>query len=245
MEDLCNLLFELSSNERMNIMLSLLQENQKLSHISQKLDMTITETSRHLQRMSDIQLVQKEVDGRFSPTRYGELAIMLLSNLTFLSENRDYFLEHDISNLPYEFVNRLGELESSTYERDAVGWIARVYKMFEEADEYIWVQSYQLSIPPNFVPLLQNKVENKVDFRGIYPNRARARIPSDFEHHVRFLDNIGIRIVVTDKEATAGFPHQSEQPHYTGFFSKDSKFIKWCKDIHQFYWQRATLGYAR
>jgi predicted transcriptional regulator len=220
----------------MNIMQSLLQENLKLSHLSKKLDMTVTETSRHLQRLSDIQLVRKDADGRFSSTKYGELAIMLLSNLTFLSENRQYFLEHDVSNLPYEFSNRLGELVSSTYENDSVRLIARVFKMLEEADEYIWAKSYQLS--PNMVPLIQNKVENEVEFRGIYP--TDIAIPSGLEHHIRLLDKIEIRILVTDKEAMAGFKHQSEQPSYTGFFSKDSKFIKWCNDVHQHYWEEAS-----
>ena len=240
MEDLCDLLFELSSNERMNIMLSLLQENLKLSHVSQKLEMTVTEASRHLQRLSDVQLVHKEVDGRFSPTKYGELAIMLLSNLTFISENRKYFLEHNVSNLPYEFSNRLGELLSSSFEIDAVRVLTRVSKILDEADEYIWSQSYQLS--PNHVPIIQRKVENDVDFRGIYP--TDLVIPSDLKQHIRFLQNINIRVLVTEKEAMAGFQHLSEQPRYSAFFSKDSKFIKWCKDIHKYYWQKAVYGNA-
>lgn len=236
MGDLCDLLFELSSEERMNIMRSLLQESLKLSHVSKELDMTVTEASRHLQRLSDVQLVQKEVDGRFSPTKYGELAVMLLSNLNFISENRRYFLEHDVSNLPYEFTNRLGELVSSTYENDSVRLIARVFKILEEADEYMWAESYQLS--PNMVPLIQEKVESEVEFRGIYP--TNITIPSGLERHVRFLDKIEVRILVTDKEAMAGFKHQSEQPSYTGFFSRDSKFIKWCKDVHRHYWEEAS-----
>ena len=243
MDDLCDLLFELSSNERMNIMLSLLQEKLRLSHISQKLDMTVTEASRHLQRLSNVQLVHKEVNGRFSPTKYGEQAIMFLSNLTFLSENKHYFLEHDVSNLPYEFSNRIGELVTSTYEIDAVRVIDRGFKMLEESDEYIWAHSYQNpQFPRNWVPLIQNKVENEVDFQGVYP--LDSVIPTGLEHHIRFSDNVEIRIMVTDKEAMASFKPQSGQPRYIGFFSKDSKFRKWCKDIHQHYWRRATLGNA-
>ena len=63
MEDLCDLLFEFSSTERMNIMLSLQEERLKLSHVSNKLNMTVTETSRHLQRLSDIRLIEKDVGG--------------------------------------------------------------------------------------------------------------------------------------------------------------------------------------
>jgi predicted transcriptional regulator len=240
MENLCDLLFELSSSERMNIMQILLQESLKLSHVSQRLGMTVTETSRHLQRLSEVQLVQKEVDGRFSPTKYGELAIMLLSDLKFISDNRRYFLEHDVSDLPYEFSNRIGELVSSTYEIDAVRLIARVFSIIEEADEYIWAKSYQFS--PNMVPLVQTKVENGVDFRGIYP--TDIDIPPDLEHHIHFLDKIEIRLLITDKEAMAGFKHRSERPRYTGFFSKDSKFRKWCRDVYQYYWQQSMQGSA-
>jgi len=236
LDNLCDLLFELSSRERMNIMQILLQESLKLSHVSQRLDMTVTETSRHLQRLSDVQLVQKEVDGRFSPTKYGELAIMLLSDLKFVSDNREYFLDHDISNLPYEFSNRLGELVSSTYEIDAVMLMARVFSILEEAEEYIWAKSYQFS--PNMVPLVQDKVANGVDFRGIYPRDVD--IPPDLEHRVHFRDNIEIRLLVTEKEAMAGFKHRSEQPRYTGFFSKDPKFRKWCRDVFQYFWQQSV-----
>lgn len=53
MENLCGLLFELSSAERMNMLNSLRNERLKLSHLAKRLDMTVTETSRHLQRLSD------------------------------------------------------------------------------------------------------------------------------------------------------------------------------------------------
>ncbi len=240
MGDLCDLLFELSSEERMKIMQSLLQEKLKLSHLSQKLDMTVTETSRHLQRLSDVQLVHKEADGRFSPTKYGELAIMLLTNLNFISENRQYFLEYDVSNLPHEFSNRLGELLSSTFEFDAVRVLDRVTTMLNEAEDYVWSHSYHIS--PNHVPLLEKKVREDVDFRGIYP--TDFVLTSDLKHHLRFLHKINLRILVTEKEGMVGFQHQSEQPRYSGFFSKDSKFRKWCKDIHEHYWEKASHKHA-
>ena len=78
MEDLCDLLFEFSSPERMRIMKSLLAERLKLTQVSKKLDMTVTEASRHLQRLSDIQLIEKDVDGAFSP----DLSSMVQNDLT-------------------------------------------------------------------------------------------------------------------------------------------------------------------
>ena len=85
MDALCDLLFEVSSQERMNIMQSLLKERLKLSQISKNLDMTVSEASRHLQRLSDVQLIEKDTDGAFEPTPYGRAAVRLLAGLEFVS----------------------------------------------------------------------------------------------------------------------------------------------------------------
>jgi predicted transcriptional regulator len=150
-------------------------------------------------------------------------------------KNRRYFLEHDVRNIPYEFYNRLGELLDSTLEIDAVRVLDQVTTMLKEAGEYIWAQSYHIS--PNHIPILEKKVQEDVDFRGIYP--TDFKLTSTLVNYLRFLEKINLRILVTEKEAMVGFLHLSGQPDYSAFFSIDSKFIKWCKDIHKYYWQTA------
>lgn len=83
MENLCDLLFELSSAERMNMLNSLRDERLKLSHLAKRLDMTVTETSRHLQRLSDADIVARDTDGTYSLTPLGGLALQLLGSLSF------------------------------------------------------------------------------------------------------------------------------------------------------------------
>jgi predicted transcriptional regulator len=68
METLCGLLFELSSTERLNILLELQGKEHKLSQLSKDLDLTVSETSRHFQRLSEVGLVQKESDGLYKVT---------------------------------------------------------------------------------------------------------------------------------------------------------------------------------
>jgi len=238
MEHLCDLLFELSSSERMNIMLSLLQERLKLSHVSQRLDMTVTEASRHLQRLSNIQLVSRDADGTFGPTPYGELAVSLLSSLDFISVNRQYFLEHIVSNLPYGFVNRLGELSSSTYEMDAVKVLAHCTEILQKAEDYIWTQSYQLL--PDHVPIIEDRIKNGVNFRGIFPEYID--LPVTLLPVIRTRHHVELRILATEKEAMTGFAHLTGKPHYSAFFSEDPKFIKWCKEVHHYYWESSEMA---
>jgi predicted transcriptional regulator len=235
LKDLCDLLFELSSEERVTIMRSLQDERMKLSHLAKKLDMTVTETSRQLQRLSDSLLVAKDVDGTFSPTLYGELAVSLLLNLDFISENRQYFLDHRVSNIPYGFINRLGELSSSTYEMDSVKVITHCTELLKNAEDYIWAQSYQLL--PDHVPIIEDHIKNGCIFRGIFPENIDLPLP--LLPNIRTRNRVELRILVTEKAAMSGFEHLTGTPHYSGFFSEDSKFIEWCKEVHQHYWERS------
>ncbi len=239
MENLCDLLFEFSSAERMNIMQSLLEERLKLSHVSKKLDMTVTEASRHLQRLSDVHLIDKDIDGTFGPTPYGELAIKLLSSLDFISSNRQYFLEHDVSTIPDEFISRINELTLVKLNTDVVSVLPHVNTMLQEANEYIWILSYARTLP-NTLSIVEEKIKSGVDVRRIHPEN---RIPSPntpiLADPRRILQSIDVRIVMTENEAMCSLPLMDGKIDYTSFIGKDPKFHKWCKDVFLYYWEKA------
>lgn len=239
MENLCDLLFEFSSAERMNIMQSLLKERLKLSHVSKKLNMTVTEASRHLQRLSDVHLIDKDIDGTFGPTPYGELAIKLLSSLDFISSNRQYFLEHDVSTIPDEFISRINELTLVKLNTDVVSVLPHVNTMLQEANEYIWILSYARTLP-NTLSIVEEKIKSGVDVRRIHPEN---KIPSPntpiLADPRRILQSIDVRIVVTENEAMCSLPLMDGKIDYTSFIGKDPKFHKWCKDIFLYYWEKA------
>lgn len=239
MENLCDLLFEFSSAERMNIMQSLLKERLKLSHVSKKLNMTVTEASRHLQRLSDVHLIDKDIDGTFGPTPYGELAIKLLSSLDFISSNRQYFLEHDVSTIPDEFISRINELTLVKLNTDVVSVLPHVNTMLQEANEYIWILSYARTLP-NTLSIVEEKIKSGVDVRRIHPEN---KIPSPntpiLADPRRILHSIDVRIVMTENEAMCSLPLMDGKIDYTSFIGKDPKFHKWCKDIFLYYWEKA------
>ncbi len=240
MEDLCDLLFEFSSTERMNIMHSLLEERLKLTHVSSKLNMTVTEASRHLQRLSDIQLIEKDTDGAFGPTPYGRAAVRLLAGLEFVSGNHEYFLEHDILGLPEAFVDRIGALSYANLNTDIVRVLAYVNDMFKEAEEYMWVMSYSYGLP-SVIPIVEERLEKGVTLRQI--------VPEDLVQHRgdtvnifglwKVLPNLDLRLMMTEKEAMCSLPSLDGKPDYTSFIGKDPKFLSWCKDLYLYYWEQA------
>ena len=110
MQSLCDLMFELSNTDRVRILLSLLQGPKNITGISKKLNTTTQETSRHITRLSDIGLVSRQPDGTYRITSYGKIVFNQVSGIEFLSEHKDYFIDHTMETLYYEFYQ---ELENS------------------------------------------------------------------------------------------------------------------------------------
>ena len=240
MDDLCDVLFEFSSTERMRIMKSLLDERLKLSQVSKNLDMTVSEASRHLQRLSDIQLIEKDTDGAFGPTIYGRAAVRLLAGLEFVSGNHEYFLEHDILGLPDAFVDRIGALSYANLNTDIVRVLAYVNDMFQEADEYMWVMSYSYGLP-SVIPVVEERLEKDVKLRQIVPEdlvQYRGDTVNIFGSW-RVLPKLDLRLMMTEKEAMCSLPSLDGKPDYTSFIGKDQRFLSWCKDLYLYYWEKA------
>jgi predicted transcriptional regulator len=242
-ERLCKLLFELSSNERISIMLKIQRQRLKLSHISRKLNLTVTEASRHLKRLSEARLIQKGVDGLYGLTPFGVLVLSLLSSLGFVSKYRDYFVEYDVSRIPYEFIDRIGELAESEFGAETFRNLEETEKMFREARKFIWILSDQ--VLTSSAPTIAERVKGSFEYRVILqeaamPPDSKSPIPSTTPGvQKRVLPKVDFVIVMTEKAAAFCLPNLSGRIDYTGFGGNDPKFHKWCKDLFLHYWKKA------
>ena len=164
-EEISKVLFELSSNRRANILFEIEKTNLKMQQIAKSLDMTVTETFRHLQRLSDAKLVEKKPDGTYAITSLGNLATGFLSGFNFILKNGNYFLDHDVSCIPYEFVNRLGELSGAEFCMEAMSGFNRVRKMVLESEKYIWSMAEQ--VDSSHIQPTTEKMAKGLDFKFI------------------------------------------------------------------------------
>ena len=238
---LSKMLFEFASDRRVGILFEVEKKNLKMQQIAKALDMNVTETFRHLQRLSDAQLIEKRVDGTYAITTLGALSIGLLNNLDFIFEHSNYFLEHDFSCLPYEFVNRLGELSRGEFCGDTLTTLNRVRDMVFDAEEYIWTISEQSE--SSHVQVANEKVSKGLQFRFIMQkNLAKTiKIVPEVEHlkERKWLERTCVTLLITKKESVVHFRRHSGEMHYVGFFGKDERFRKWTRDLFMYYWDRA------
>lgn len=239
MENIGSLFFELSNDERMMILNNLSKETLKLSHLVKKQNMTPTEASRHLQRLTDIDLISKDSDNFYTITPYGKLVLFIIPSLGFVFENRKYFKEHDTSVLPPEFIARFGELSEYTFNMDTISNFAHHEQILREAEEFCWTAADQFhwSAPP----IVTERAKLGIDFRSVLPENIIPPVGFKPAEGVkrRVYPNLNVSVIASDKEAVFGLPYLNGRMDYAQFFSKDPSFIKWCKDLFVFFWDRS------
>lgn len=223
----------------MNLLQKLQKQRMKLSHVSDKLDMTITEASRHLQRLSEAKLIQKDVDGLYGLTPFGTLTLSQLSGICFISRNTKYFLEHDLSHLPPEFVERIGELSSIPPGASDIMTSFRLSEiMLQQSSEYMWVMSDQ--ILTSTLPIIGERMRNGVEFRFIFPEHMvpPPGVKPEPKAQRRRLPKVEEIILMTEKEAMFGFPDLNGKMDYALLTGKDPNSHKWCKDLFLHRWDK-------
>ena len=92
-------------------------------------------------------------------------------------------------------------------------------------------------------PIVVEKIKEGLDFRFILPldlNEPENHETDDLiTQRTKNLENVDLRVVVTDKEASLSFPYKDGRIDFAAFMSSDLIFCKWCGDIFQYYWEGA------
>ncbi len=239
------LFFELASESRLGILRELQVKELRMQELARKLDLTDTETCRQLQRLSEARLIKKQPDGTYTITDYARLQIQFVSPMEFAFRNTEYFLDHDIFRLPYEFVNRLGELSDADFCSEAMSGFNRVRKMVFEAEKYIWTMAEQ--VDSSHIAPTTEKVSKGMDFKFIMQKELAKTFVNAKDVEVlagsRYMERIPVTFVITENYATVVFRRNNGVMDYMGLFGTDEKFCKWCKDLFMYYWEKAEHWY--
>ncbi|TET73139.1 ArsR family transcriptional regulator [Candidatus Bathyarchaeota archaeon] len=253
-ERLCDLLFEVSNEDRLRILTRLEEGPMNVTGLSRELGVTTQEASRHLSRLGDVGLTEKDPEGFHRITPYGELTLVQIQDVGFTSRHRDYFRTHAMSGLPVEFACRMGELNDSTFINDVIVAFYNVDKVLREAEEYL------LNINAPYIastfPLIREAYERGVEGRFIHTRdfaphpvmeeqyrRERGQMPLNRLSGLleeRLVDSMDLVLYMSEKEvAILAFPVRDGSFDFHGFSSDDSRSHEWCKGLFQYHWERA------
>ncbi len=246
MGEFCGLLFELSSEERVNILRVLGGGRSKLTCIAKSLGMTNQECSRHVARLIQAGLLAKEPDGGIGLTPYANQVIGQLRSLEFSTRHRQYFLEHTVDGIPARFQARLGELNNCRLVDDVMVVFKNIENMYVEAGEYA------LRVTDRFMLTMIPRVEEAFD-RGVVQRLLDPEdivVPRDYRNTPRYeramregqfinrsIKRCDFFLAMSEKGvASLSFPRLDGRFDYTGFASSDAEFHAWCRELFEHYY---------
>lgn len=245
MEKRDELLFLLSSGDRVKMLSYLRDEKLRLSHLASRTSMTVQEASRQMTRLQDARLVEKDADGLFALSVLGRSALALLPSFDFLALNGDYLVSHDISMLPAEFLERIGELSDGQYG-STVGDILRHFdEVVNGSREYIWLMADQLLLLDAVVkragetgaPSVRVIFPEAVSRDEGYADLVRA-LKGDVE--LGLVDGVSVGMSLNEKLAGVILPDRVGRLDFDGGLRGSSpSFHKWCTDLFRFEWNRS------
>ena len=229
-EGIEKLFFELASESRLGILRKLMEKDWKMNEVARKLDLTTTETFRQLQRLSEGLLVQKQPEGTYAITEYGRVVLQLSASLDFVFKHKEYFVKHDFSWLPPQFLNRIGELSQTDLMMGMVESTMKSSTLIGEAEKFMWAVSPE-PVPQAF-DAIAKQIPKGAEYRILSP-QPPVKLPN-LEN--RTLSDPPAIMAITEKEAVICFRFKGGRVDYAGFFGKDAVFLNWVKDLFLHYW---------
>jgi predicted transcriptional regulator len=249
---LADQLFVIANADRLALLSEITIDKNRLSQLTAKLSSTPQETSRHLMLLRNAKLIEKDSAGFFGLTTFGKSILTLLPSIGFLTENREFFMTHDISSLPLEFIERIGELRISTYVKKAGSILVHAQQVLQNAQEYIWLMADHPLGGEHYLLSNVNLENCDITWRIIVPASSSrsidwALLRRAIRNHkgrieyclLEDVSDIKAGIALNEKIAGVNFmANTGELDFGSGFTSTDPLFHKWCQDLFVIHWNK-------
>jgi len=238
-EGLDKLFFELASESRLGILFELQTKNLKMQEVAQKLSLTHTEVFRQLQRLSEALLIQKKPEGTYAITQNGKLLLELSRSFEFVSRFRQSLLSRDLERIPYQFINRLGELSQAKLSMDTNEMINDAEQLILGAEKYLWLigQTPLSSLNQKADEVSQKGVQVKLLFDEI-SRRFYDNIPEKRNFEKRVVPTIPAIMLLNEKMAGINILPTDKRGDSMVLYGSDPKLLKWADDLFLYFWEQ-------
>ena len=239
----------LASTQRLEILFNLLEKPFTPTALAKKIGATKQEVHRNFQRLEDHNLIEKNPDGRYGLTTFGETICTQVPSLLFLSQNKEYFEEHNFGEIPYKFLMRCGQLINGKHIKGVTKVLEQWKSIYKNSNEYIY--EILSEVPLDLIEPIVKKIKKGVRFTYIFSESAvvpkgRKAILKKLGFYElveqglvkrKMFKNVQTVLVLNEKEACILFPTKDGESDLSEmFYSNDPMFHEWCLDYFRYCW---------
>jgi predicted transcriptional regulator len=246
--------FELASQQRLAIIFRLNEREAKISQLAKALDITMQEAHRNVNRLQQAGLIEKDPEGVFSLTTFGNTIIKQIPTFNYLSKHKEYFSEHILGELPIKFIMRLGALDSCEFVKGIVAILERWKDIYRDAKQYIYEMVPQ--VPIDLIEPAVNRVRQGIKYSYVLPMnviipKGRKELLKKLGHSEllnkgaierRMVESVQVAVILNEKYAAVMFPTQKGETDMNMIFcSSDAVFHEWCLDYFRYRWYGSDI----
>ncbi len=245
---------ELASPQRLKILFSLLNKKSTITSLAKDLNSTKQEVHRNFRRLEDRGLIEKDIDGNYSLTTFGKTMCTQVPSLVFLSQNMEYFQDHDFGGVPPKFIMRSGQLATGKHIKGVVKILEQWKQIYKNANEYIYEVLYE--VPLDLIEPLVKRIKQGIKFNYVFSKSAIT--PKGRKELLKKLgfdkliekglverkmdERVFTVIVLNEKEACVLFPNKQGEPDMSEmFYGNDPMFHEWCLDYFRYCWYGSDM----
>jgi len=239
---------EISSEQRLEILLRLNDARSKPSVLATEIDATISEVFRNIKRLVKSELITKDVDGFYQTTPYGKMVCRQITSFSFISNNKKYFSNHNFDALPPKFVQRIGALSGGKHIRGFTKVMECWQEIIDNSQKYIYGIISEET--PELILKITKKAKSGVKINSIF--MESSLVP---KNRKKLVDSLGVRnlvqsgiierkmgkglsviVISNEKQACVLFPIGDEADLKECFYGNDESFVEWCVDYFRYVW---------
>lgn len=255
-EDIAKQLFELASEQRLEILFRLNECKSSVSKIAKALDATIPEVFRNFERLTKAGLIEKDSDGNYSTTFFGKTVCIQIPSFVLLTQHKKYFQNHSLGNIPIKFIQRIGALESTKHVKGVVRVLEKWKHIHQNAQKYIYNILSEVPYSQDIIETVQQKAKSGINIQSIFSDsviipeeRNTLFAQLNFKKFIdqgilqrKMLKKQTLVLLLNEKEACILFPKTNEESDMSEMlFSSEPSFHDWCLDYFKYCWENAEI----
>lgn len=234
MTDYFNLISEIAHTKRMNLFFLLNEKPCSLVDLTRHINLSKSEISRHLSRLIEIGIVEKNVNQKkYSLALLGQNLFPFFSPIEFILDHSEYFQNHSIP-LPLDLSRQIDCLKKADFVSGIGNVLFKTKDIFETVQNRICIMSDQ-KFPFDFPPKTQEGLfiipESLKDDRHL--------VEHFFERmEGRMLPNVPLSILLTDdKQGVIFFPLKTYDIDFNCCFLVNyQEGLEFLRSIWDYYW---------